>query len=107
MSEALLNQAAFALQRGDLWRAEYCYREVITRDPGNFEALDALAAVLAQRGRAEDAATLYEQALRLKPGDAIALSNYGGVLEALGRLGHREAGVSAPSNSSGAMPRPG
>ena len=74
MSEALLNQAAFALQRGDLWRAEYCYREVITRDPGNFEALDALAAVLAQRGRAEDAATLYERALRLKPDDAIAMT---------------------------------
>ena len=32
---------------------------------------------------------------------------YQPVLEALGRLGHREAGVSAPSNSSGAMPRPG
>ena len=85
MSEALLNQAAYFLQRGDLWRAEATYREVLTRDPLNFEACDALATILAQRGRAAEAASFFELALKMKPDDAIAHSNYGGVLDALGR----------------------
>lgn len=85
MSEMLLNQAAHALQRGDLGRAEYCYREVLGRDPLNFEACDALATLLAQRGRAGEAALFFDVALKMKPDDAITRSNYGGVLDALGR----------------------
>lgn len=85
MSEALLNQAAFFLQRGDLRQAEIVFREVLRRDPDNFEANDALAAILRQRGRPAEAVLFYEQALRINPGDAIARSNYGGVLDALGR----------------------
>jgi tetratricopeptide (TPR) repeat protein len=85
MSEALLNQAAYFLQRGDLLRAEMTFREVLKRDPVNFEANDALATIFSQRGRPRDAAPFYEQALAINPGDAIAHSNYGGVLDALGR----------------------
>ena len=85
MSEALLNQAAFALQGGDLWRAEFLYREVLKRDPDNFEACDGLAMILIRRGRAAEAAQFFEQALKLNPDDAIAQSNYGSVLESMGR----------------------
>src|SRR5438067_11505262 len=84
MSETLLNQAAFALQRGDLWRAEMSYREVLKGDPRNFEACEGLASLLAERGQAAEARLFYEPAPALQPDDAIAPANYGGVLDALG-----------------------
>ena len=85
MSEVLLNQAAYFVQRGDLLRAEAVYREVLKHDPRNFEAHDALAAILNRRGRPQEALAFYEQALAIRPDDAIAHSNCGGVLDALGR----------------------
>jgi tetratricopeptide (TPR) repeat protein len=85
MSEALLNQAAFALRRGDLGQAEHCCREVLGRDPRNFEACDALAVILSRSGRLAEAAYFFEQALKLNPNDAIARSSYGDVLRAMGR----------------------
>ena len=45
MSEVLLNQAAYFVQRGDLLRAEAVYREVLKHDPRNFEAHDALLCI--------------------------------------------------------------
>ncbi len=89
MSEALLNQAALALRQGDLGKAEYCCREVLKRDPRNFEACDALAVILSQSGRLAEAANFFEHALMLNPQDAITRSGYGDVLRASGR--HAEA----------------
>jgi tetratricopeptide (TPR) repeat protein len=89
MSEALLNQAAYALRQGDVGRAEYCCREVLKADPRNFEASDALAVILSQSGRLAEAANFFEHALTLNPHDAITRASYGDVLRALAR--HAEA----------------
>lgn len=89
MSEALLNQAAYALRQGDVGQAEYCCREVLKTDPRNFEACDALAVILSQSGRLAEAANFFEHALALDPHDAITRSSYGDVLRAVGR--HAEA----------------
>ena len=89
MSEALLNQAALALRQGDVGKAEFCCREVLKRDPRNFEACDALAVILSQSGRLAEAANFFEHALMLNPQDAITRSSYGDVLRALAR--HAEA----------------
>jgi len=89
MSEALLNQAAFALRQGDVGQAEHCCREVLKADPRNFEACDALAVILSQSGRLAEAANFFEHALMLNPQDAITRSSYGDVLRALAR--HAEA----------------
>ena len=85
MSEALLNQAAFALRQGDVGQAEHCCREVLKADPRNFEACDALAVILSQSGRLAEAANFFEHALTLNPQDAITRSSYGDVLRAMGR----------------------
>jgi len=87
MSEALLNQAAFALRQGDVAQAEYCCREVLKADPRNFEACDALAVILSQSGRLAEAANFFEHALTLNAHDAITRSSYGDVLRALARHG--------------------
>src|SRR5947209_1846174 len=70
-SESLLDQAALCLQKGDLWRAEFLYRQVIQHAPFSFEAHVQLAIILTQRGQTQEAAKTFEQALRLKPDNAI------------------------------------
>lgn len=84
-SQSLLDQAALSLQNGDLWRAEFLYRQVIQREAFRFDAYVPLAMLLVQRGQTQEAAQTLEQALRLKPDDAIALFQHGNVLYALQR----------------------
>ena len=84
-SESLLGQAALCLQNGDLWRAEFLYRQAIQREPSSLAAYVPLALLLTQRGQAQEAAQTFEQALRLKPDDAIVLFHHGNVLYALRR----------------------
>lgn len=86
MTESLLDQAALCLQKGDLWRAEFLYRQVIGQAPFRFESYVPLAMILIQRGQTQEAAKTFEQALRVKPNDTIALFHYGNVLYALQRL---------------------
>ena len=84
-SVSLLDQANLCLQKGDLWRAEFLYRQVIQSDPAKSEAHAQLAMVFIRRGQTPEAAKALEQALRLKPDDAAALFHYGNVLYALQR----------------------
>lgn len=84
-SVSLLDQANLCLQKGDLWRAEFLYRQVIQGDPLRPEAHAQLAMVFIRRGQTPEAAKALEQALRLKPDDAAALFHYGNVLYALQR----------------------
>jgi len=81
-SQSLLDQAALCLQKGDLWHAEFLYRQVIQHAPFRFEPYVPLAMILIQRGQTQEAAKTLEQALRLKPDDATALFHYGNVLYA-------------------------
>jgi len=84
-SESLLDQAALCLQKGDLWRAEFLYRQVIQQAPLRFEAYVPLAMIFIQRGQTQEAAKTFEHALQLKPNDPTALFHYGNVLHALQR----------------------
>src|SRR3954466_12503966 len=86
-SQAVLHEAALCLQKGDLARAEFLYRQVIQRSPFSFEAKVQLAVILSWRGQTQEAAATFEQALRLKPDNAIVLFNYGNVLSQLQRPG--------------------
>jgi len=84
-SESVLREAELFLQKGDVTRAEFLYRQVIQREPLRFEPYVQLAVVLSWRGLAQEAATTFEQALRLKPDHPIVLFNYGNVLTTLQR----------------------
>lgn len=84
-SQSLLDEAARCLQKGDLTRAEWLYRQAIQHAPLRFEAYVQLAVILAWRGQTQEAARTFEQALRLKPDNAVVLFNYGSVLSQLQR----------------------
>lgn len=62
-----LTEAAEALARGDLPRAETLYRAVLAKQPGNTEALTGLADIARARRDTAGANKLYEQALRDNP----------------------------------------
>ncbi len=62
-----LTEAAAALARGDLPRAETLYRAVLAKQPGNTEALTGLADIARARRDTAGAEKLYEQALRDNP----------------------------------------
>ncbi|MFL5555464.1 MAG: tetratricopeptide repeat protein [Gemmatimonadaceae bacterium] len=61
--------------KGDLERSEQTWRQVLTTDPADPEALTGLAQVLSWQGRQTDAETALQSALRSDPayGDARAL----------------------------------
>ena len=84
-SETLLDQAALCLAKGELWRAEFLYRQVIQDEPLRAGAHAALAAIFIQRGQTQEAVAALERALRLEPDDAWALFHYGNLLHALQR----------------------
>ena len=65
-------------------------REIISRDPDNAEALNALGYTLADRtDRYEEAYALIKRAFELKPDDHYIVDSMGWILHRLGR--HREA----------------
>ncbi len=61
--------------RGDLQRSEHTWRQVLTTDPADPEALTGLAQVLSWQGRQTDAESTLQLALRANPiyGDARTL----------------------------------
>ena len=84
-SESVLREAELCLQKGDVARAEFLYRQAIAREPLRFEPYVQLAVILSWRGQAQEAARAFEQALRLKPNHPVVLFNYGNVLSTLQR----------------------
>ncbi len=79
-------QEAMRLSRaGKLGEAAEILTPVVAREPGNFDALHALAVVRAQQGAAESAEQLLTQALALKPDSTELLFNRGALLQRLGR----------------------
>lgn len=61
-----------AYQRGDYVAAEQGYRQVLTQDAHNRDALLGLAAIAQQRGQDETAQTYYRKLLVIDPRDAAA-----------------------------------
>ncbi len=89
---ALVSQAAEALGRGDLTRAEQAAGTVLaaTRDS---DALHLLGLVRIRQGRLEEAVALLSEADRVRSGQARLLLNLGKVLMAVARPGEAEAAL--------------
>jgi len=82
----MLREAVARHQRGELDRAEALYRRVLSRDPGESNALNLLGTVLRQRGRVAEALPLIRQALALRPGAPVFLASLGAALAEAGQL---------------------
>jgi len=87
-----LRDAVTLHQRGQLAEAEQIYRQILQRDPAQFDALQLLGAVEIQRGRYAEGANLIQRALAINPHSARALLNLGHALARLER--HDEAAES-------------
>ena len=72
-------------QAGDFAPASDIYRQVLTLDPRNFDALHLLGLIAWQAGDFAQAATLIAQALEINPFHAGACFNHGLVCTALGQ----------------------
>jgi len=85
----LLRQAVGLHQGGQLQQAETLYRDVLQREPQQFDALHLLGVLARQGGAADDAVALIGRALAIDPRQAIAHCNLGAALQDLRR--HEEA----------------
>jgi tetratricopeptide (TPR) repeat protein len=80
-----LRRATAYHQRGQLDDAEALYRQALSRQPQNFDALHLLGVLMHQRGRSSEALDLIGEALKTNATSAAALSNRAAVLTALGK----------------------
>ena len=71
---------------GDLKTAALHYRQILLRQPDNYQALRLLAMLAYQGGDYEGAVRLIPMALELSPDDPLALDVLGDALKKLGRL---------------------
>src|SRR6185437_3999573 len=85
MSEALLEHARLAHERGDLPGAARLYAEILRGNSRNFEALYALGLVHYDRGSFDDARRLLAEAIRLAPHSVDAQFAHGCALQRLNR----------------------
>ena len=96
MSKSKATAAAFAVtdtlrratahhQRGQLDDAEALYRQALSRQPKNFDALHLLGVLMHQRGKPSEALDLIGEALKANAKSAAALSNRAIVLAVLGK----------------------
>ena len=83
---ALLSQGLAAHQAGRLADAEGCYRQVLSAEPGQRDALHLLAAAALQAGRIADALVLVRQATDAAPDQPVFWNTRGVVERAAGDL---------------------
>ena len=81
----LLDQACTWHRQGRLQEAQEMYRQVLSADPGNFEALDGMGVLCGQLGRFDEALQYITQARDLKPNDFAVHYNRGTALNGLKR----------------------
>lgn len=81
LAEAIAHHRA-----GRLAEAAEIYADLLSGDPGHFEALRLSGAIMAQSGRPDEAARFWTEAARLRPDDAELLYNLGAALQASGRV---------------------
>ena len=77
MTTTLLNQAVQAHQRGRISEAESLYRQIISQDPKNFDALHMLGIVCSNTGKIQEADKLFRVALSIDSGFPPCHVNYG------------------------------
>jgi len=80
-----LRDAVTLHQRGQLAEAEQIYRQILQRDPAQFDALQLLGTVKIQHRQYAEGVDLIERALAINPHSARALLNLGHALASLGR----------------------
>ena len=83
---AAIEDAFALLTAGRLEEADAAYREILAREPANFDALHLRGVVALQAGRPADAEVLLAQALAVDPRRPAALNNLGEAQRLLGRL---------------------
>lgn len=83
---AQLKGALAMHQQGQLDLAEAVYREILQKQPRQFDALQLLATIAAQRHQSDEAVALFDRALAIKPDHAASYNNRGIALRNLGRL---------------------
>jgi tetratricopeptide (TPR) repeat protein len=81
-----LDRAIGLHQSGRLAEAEQLYREILSADSRQFDALHMLGVIRHQQSRNSDALALIERALQLRPGSILARGNLGVVLLGLKRF---------------------
>jgi predicted O-linked N-acetylglucosamine transferase (SPINDLY family) len=87
---ARLQRAVTLHQQGRLADAERSYRDVLAREPDQFDALNLLGAVRAQQGHFGEGADLLRRALGIKPDSMQALLNLGFALINLNQAAEAE-----------------
>jgi predicted O-linked N-acetylglucosamine transferase (SPINDLY family) len=85
-SDQLLQEAIALHQAGELTKAEALYRQVLSTEPNNFNALHLLGVLCFQTRRATEALEWIREALNFNRSFALAWFNLGNVLKVLGRL---------------------
>jgi tetratricopeptide (TPR) repeat protein len=80
------SRAISAYKAGRLGDAEQLCQQILSAQPGHFDAAHVLAVVQASRGRNELALASYDRALVLRSEQADVLNNRGNTLLALGRV---------------------
>jgi tetratricopeptide (TPR) repeat protein len=78
-------------QRGELSLASQLYRQIISAEPANAEALHLLGVASLQLGQPHQALPLLEQAVALQPGASAVHTNLGEAYRAMGQLERAEA----------------
>ena len=86
-----LQQAAMALNQGDLQRAATLCRQVLEIDPGAVDALNLMSLVFKHGGDSAQAERLMQAALDMAPGRADIRANLGNLYVALHRRSDAEA----------------
>jgi protein O-GlcNAc transferase len=86
VSESLLRAASALGGSGKLAEAAALYRQVLQREPRNFDALHALGVIFLRSGRLQDAEQLIAEAVNVNPKAADALYNHAFILMRTGRL---------------------
>lgn len=84
-TESLMNSGTMLLQNGAYDQAVTKFRQVIARDPSNFEAQYNLAFGYLHAGRYSNAVTEFKKAVRLNPQSAEAWSNLAMAYQHLGK----------------------
>jgi tetratricopeptide (TPR) repeat protein len=82
----LVAEGAELQRRGDIEGAATRYRDALSREPGNVDALRLLAVASSVLGRPDEAERSARQAVKLAPEFAAAWSNLGTVLNELDRV---------------------
>ena len=73
-------------QAGRREQAEQMYRQILSRDPLNVDALHLLGMLAQEAGRHEAACELIGKAVQIHPQAALIRNNFGTVLESLERF---------------------